>query len=104
MDTALRREVGGILHSSIPPQRGSGFSRTNTCDQAEFVGTCPWGLALSKGLSHQSKNSARDQVGQQKRGRRGGGGGLQPPGKAARRGGGAPRQEGFNRGALAYLE
>lgn len=78
MDTALRREVGGILHSSIPPQQGSGFSRTNTCDQAEFVGTCPWGLALSKGLSHQSKNSARDQVGQQKRGRRGGGGVCSP--------------------------
>lgn len=79
MDTALRREVGGILHSSIPPpQRGSGFSRTNNCDQAEFVGTCPWGLALSKGLSHQSKNSARDQMGQQKRGRRGGGGVCSP--------------------------
>lgn len=83
MDTALRREVRGILHSSIPPpssQRESGFffSRTNTCDQAEFVGTCPWGLALPKGLGHQSKNSARDQVGQQGWGRRGGGGSAAP--------------------------
>lgn len=65
------------IHQSLP-QRGSGFSRTNTCDQAEFVGTCPWGLALSKGLRHQSKNSARDQVGQQGWGRRGGRGSAAP--------------------------
>lgn len=48
------------LINSPPPQQGSGFSRTNTCNQAVFVGTCSWGPALSTGLSHQSKNSARD--------------------------------------------
>jgi len=35
------------------PQRESGFSGTNTCDQAVFAGTRPWWPALSTGLSHQ---------------------------------------------------
>lgn len=49
----LGREARGNL--GLTPQRGSGFSRTNTCDQAAFVGPCPLGTSLVQQGCHRSK-------------------------------------------------
>lgn len=46
-----------------PPAARKGFSSTNTCYQAVFAVTRPWGPALSTGLSHQGVYSAKAQQG-----------------------------------------
>lgn len=46
-----------------PPAARKGFSSTNTCYQAVFAVTRPWGPALSTGLSHQGVYSAKAQEG-----------------------------------------